>query len=310
MVRVAGVRFKNAGKVYYFDPDQFEVKLNDNVIVETARGLEFGTVTMEITEIKEDDVVQPLKKIVRIAGEEDEKRHEENEKKKSKALNLCQEKIEKHGLEMKLIDVEYTFDNNKIIFYFTADGRVDFRELVKDLASVFKMRIELRQIGVRDEAKMLGGIGSCGKSLCCSTWLSDFEPVSIKMAKVQNLSLNPTKISGICGRLMCCLKYENDVYMELRKGLPDHGEKVKTKDGMGKVVDTNILESKVKVRLYTNEKDDDGEQKLGTDIYTYKKDEIKRLGQHKKHNNNTNTNNILEEVEEEYIDELKELIKE
>ena len=171
---------------------------------------------------------------------------------------------------MKLIDVEYTFDNNKIIFYFTADGRVDFRELVKDLASVFKMRIELRQIGVRDEAKMLGGIGSCGKSLCCSTWLSDFEPVSIKMAKVQNLSLNPTKISGICGRLMCCLKYENDVYMELRKGLPDHGEKVKTKDGMGKVVDTNILESKVKVRLYTNEKDDDGEQKLGTDIYTYK----------------------------------------
>ena len=225
MVRVAGVRFKNAGKVYYFDPDQFEVKLNDNVIVETARGLEFGTVTMEITEIKEDDVVQPLKKIVRIAGEEDEKRHEENEKKKSKALNLCQEKIEKHGLEMKLIDVEYTFDNNKIIFYFTADGRVDFRELVKDLASVFKMRIELRQIGVRDEAKMLGGIGSCGKSLCCSTWLSDFEPVSIKMAKVQNLSLNPTKISGICGRLMCCLKYENDVYMELRKGLPDHGEK-------------------------------------------------------------------------------------
>ena len=311
MVRVAGVRFKNAGKVYYFDPDQFEVKLNDNVIVETARGLEFGTVTMEITEIKEDDVVQPLKKIVRIAGEEDEKRHEENEKKKSKALNLCQEKIEKHGLEMKLIDVEYTFDNNKIIFYFTADGRVDFRELVKDLASVFKMRIELRQIGVRDEAKMLGGIGSCGKSLCCSTWLSDFEPVSIKMAKVQNLSLNPTKISGICGRLMCCLKYENDVYMELRKGLPDHGEKVKTKDGMGKVVDTNILESKVKVRLYTNDKDDDGEQKLGTDIYTYKKDEIKRLGQHKKHNNsNTNTNNILEEVDEEYIDELKELIKE
>ncbi|WP_462378054.1 PSP1 domain-containing protein [Emergencia timonensis] len=311
MVRVAGVRFKNAGKVYYFDPDQFEVKLNDNVIVETARGLEFGTVTMEITEIKEDDVVQSLKKIVRIAGEEDEKRHEENEKKKSKALNLCQEKIEKHGLEMKLIDVEYTFDNNKIIFYFTADGRVDFRELVKDLASVFKMRIELRQIGVRDEAKMLGGIGSCGKSLCCSTWLSDFEPVSIKMAKVQNLSLNPTKISGICGRLMCCLKYENDVYMELRKGLPDHGEKVKTKDGMGKVVDTNILESKVKVRLYTNEKDDDGEQKLGTDIYTYKKDEIKRLGQHKKHNNsNTNTNNILEEVDEEYIDELKELIKE
>ncbi|MEE0514954.1 MAG: regulatory iron-sulfur-containing complex subunit RicT, partial [Emergencia sp.] len=205
--------------------------------------------------------------------------------------------------------VEYTFDNNKIIFYFTADGRVDFRELVKDLAGVFKMRIELRQIGVRDEAKMLGGIGSCGKSLCCSTWLSDFEPVSIKMAKVQNLSLNPTKISGICGRLMCCLKYENDVYMELRKGMPDTGEKVKTADGMGKVVETNILESKVKVRLYIGEKDDDGQEKLGTDIYTYKKEEIKRLG-HKKHGQRTSSKDLLEEVEEEYLDELKALIKE
>ncbi|MGN0658860.1 MAG: stage 0 sporulation family protein [Emergencia sp.] len=309
MVKVAGVRFKNAGKVYYFDPDNLNVKIGDSVIVETARGLEFGTVTMDITDIREEDVVQPLKKIVRIAGEDDIRRHEENEKKKSRALAQCQEKIDKHGLEMKLIDVEYTFDNNKIIFYFTADGRVDFRELVKDLASVFKMRIELRQIGVRDEAKMLGGIGSCGKGLCCSTWLSDFEPVSIKMAKVQNLSLNPTKISGICGRLMCCLKYENDVYMELRKGLPDNGEKVKTRDGMGKVVDTNILESKVRVRLFTGEKDDDGEEKLGTDIYTYKKEEIKRLGQHKKHGKNQNTN-VLADVEEEYIAELKELIKE
>ena len=302
MIKVAGVRFKNAGKVYYFDPDNLEVGLGDSVIVETARGLEFGTVTMDITEIKEEEVVQPLKKIIRIAGEE------ENERKKAKALKLCQDKIDKHHLEMKLIDVEYTFDNNKIIFYFTADGRVDFRELVKDLAGVFKMRIELRQIGVRDEAKMLGGIGSCGKSLCCNTWLSDFEPVSIKMAKVQNLSLNPTKISGICGRLMCCLKYENDVYMELRKGLPDNGEKVKTRDGMGKVVDTNILESKVRVRLYTGEKDDDGGEKLGTEIFTYKKDEIKRLG-HKKHGGSQN-NNILEDVDAEYIDELKALIKE
>ncbi len=308
MIKVA-VRFKNAGKVYYFDPDQLEVKLHDNVIVETARGLEFGTVTMEVTEVRDEDVVQPLKKIIRIAGAEDIKHHEENEKKKARALKLCQEKINKHGLEMKLIDVEYTFDNNKIIFYFTADGRVDFRELVKDLASVFKMRIELRQIGVRDEAKMMGGIGSCGKSLCCSTWLSDFEPVSIKMAKVQNLSLNPNKISGICGRLMCCLKYENEVYMELRKGLPDNGEKVRTKDGMGKVVETNILGSKVKVRLYTGEKDDDGEEKLGTEIYTYKKEEIKRLGQHKK-NNSHNTKNILEEVDKEYVDELKKMIKE
>ena len=309
MIKVAGVRFKNAGKVYYFDPDQLEVKLHDNVIVETARGLEFGTVTMEVTEVRDEDVVQPLKKIIRIAGAEDIKHHEENEKKKARALKLCQEKINKHGLEMKLIDVEYTFDNNKIIFYFTADGRVDFRELVKDLASVFKMRIELRQIGVRDEAKMMGGIGSCGKSLCCSTWLSDFEPVSIKMATVQNLSLNPNKISGICGRLMCCLKYENEVYMELRKGLPDNGEKVRTKDGMGKVVETNILGSKVKVRLYTGEKDDDGEEKLGTEIYTYKKEEIKRLGQHKK-NNSHNTKNILEEVDKEYVDELKKMIKE
>ena len=309
MVKVAGVRFKNAGKVYYFDPDGLAVGLGEHVIVETARGLEFGTVTMDITEIREEEIMQPLKKIVRIADEDDIKRHDENEKKKEKALKQCQEKIEKHGLEMKLIDVEYTFDNNKIIFYFTADGRVDFRELVKDLASVFKMRIELRQIGVRDEAKMLGGIGSCGKSLCCSSWLSDFEPVSIKMAKVQNLSLNPTKISGICGRLMCCLKYENDVYMELRKGLPDNGEKVKTRDGMGKVVETNILESKVKVRLYTNEKDDDGGAKLSTEIYTYKKDEIKRLGQHKKHGHQ-HSHDILQEVDEEYIDELKALIKE
>lgn len=308
MVRVTGVRFKSAGKVYFFDPGELDVKLNDSVIVETARGLEFGTITMEITEVKEEDVVQPLKQIVRLATEEDIKRHAENEKKKEKALAQCQEKIDKHHLEMKLIDVEYTFDNNKIIFYFTADGRVDFRELVKDLASVFKMRIELRQIGVRDEAKMLGGIGSCGRSLCCSSWLADFEPVSIKMAKVQNLSLNPTKISGICGRLMCCLKYENDVYMELRKGLPDNGEKVKTKDGMGKVVDSNILESKVRVRLYTGEKDDDGDEKLGTEIFTYHKDEVRRLGQKK--NNRQNTKNILDEVDAEYIDELKALIKE
>ncbi len=308
MVKVAGVRFKSAGKVYFFDPGEFNVEVNDPVIVETARGLEFGTVTMGITDIKEGDVVQPLKKIVRMATDEDIRRHDENEKKKAKAMAQCQEKVDKHGLEMKLIDVEYTFDNNKIIFYFTADGRVDFRELVKDLASVFKMRIELRQIGVRDEAKMLGGIGSCGRSLCCNSWLADFEPVSIKMAKVQNLSLNPTKISGICGRLMCCLKYENDVYMELRKGLPDNGEKVKTKDGMGKVVDTNILESKVRVRLYTGEKDDNGDEKLGTEIFTYKKEDVKRLGQKK--GQRQNQKNILDEVDAEYIDELKALIKE
>lgn len=309
MTNIVGVRFKSAGKVYYFDPNNFELKMGEHVIVETARGLEFGTVTIETTQIKEEDIVSPLKKVVRIATEEDVKKHEENEKKKKKALSLCQEKINKHGLDMKLIDVEYTFDNNKIIFYFISDGRVDFRELVKDLAAVFRMRIELRQIGVRDEAKMLGGIGSCGRSLCCSSWLSDFEPVSIKMAKVQNLSLNPTKISGICGRLMCCLKYENDIYLELRKGLPDNGEKVKTKEGMGKVVETNILESKVKVRLYTGEKDENGEEKLDTEILTFDKEEIKRLGNHKK-NNQQNTKTILEEADAEYIDELKELIKE
>lgn len=241
MVKVIGVRFKTAGKVYYFDPDKFKLKIGDSVIVETARGLEFGTVTMEECEVPEEDIVSPLKKIIRIANEEDHRQHIENVKKKERAMQLCQEKVDKHGLVMKLIDVEYTFDNSKIIFYFTADGRVDFRELVKDLAGVFKMRIELRQIGVRDEAKMMGGIGSCGRSLCCHSWLADFEPVSIKMAKVQNLSLNPAKISGICGRLMCCLKYENDIYMELRRGMPEPGEKIKTPDGLAKVVDLSLI---------------------------------------------------------------------
>ncbi|MCR4725368.1 MAG: stage 0 sporulation family protein, partial [Clostridia bacterium] len=210
MIRVAGVRFKAAGKVYYFDPAEMELFAGDNVIVETARGVEFGTLSADIAEVEEDEIVAPLKPILRKADENDVRRHEENLKKKDRALQLCQEKIDKHGLEMKLVDVEYTFDNSKVIFYFTADGRVDFRELVKDLAGVFKMRIELRQIGVRDETKMMGGIGSCGRELCCHAWLPDFEPVSIKMAKVQNLSLNPIKISGICGRLMCCLQYEND----------------------------------------------------------------------------------------------------
>ena len=254
MVKVIGVRFKTAGKVYYFDPDKFKLKVGDSVIVETARGLEFGTVTMEESEVPEEDIVSPLKKIIRIANEEDHRKHIENVKKKERAMQLCQEKVDKHGLVMKLIDVEYTFDNSKVIFYFTADGRVDFRELVKDLAGVFKMRIELRQIGVRDEAKMMGGIGSCGRSLCCNSWLADFEPVSIKMAKVQNLSLNPGKISGICGRLMCCLKYENDIYMELRRGMPEPGEKIKTPDGLAKVVDTNILENKIRVRLFVDDK--------------------------------------------------------
>lgn len=313
MVRVAGVRFKTAGKVYYFDPDVLEVKAGDNVIVETARGMEFGTVTMDITEVDESSIVAPLKKIVRIANEKDHKQHIENVKKKERAIKLCQEKVDKHGLVMKLIDVEYTFDNSKIVFYFTADGRVDFRELVKDLAGVFKMRIELRQIGVRDEAKMLGGIGSCGRALCCHSWLADFEPVSIKMAKVQNLSLNPTKISGICGRLMCCLKYENDIYMEFRKGMPEVGEKIKTPDGIGKVVDTNLFERTVKVRLFIDEKpknkdaDDkeEAEEKVSTDIYTYKKDEIRRIEKHKEHKNV----NMFEGVDADTMKEIQKLMK-
>ena len=311
MVKVAGVKFKTAGKIYYFDPEELEVQLGDSVIVETARGMEFGMVAMEITEVDESEVVTPLKRIIRIADEKDHLQHEENLKKKKWAMDLCQEKIDKHGLVMKLIDVEYTFDNSKIVFYFTADGRVDFRELVKDLAGVFKMRIELRQIGVRDEAKMLGGIGSCGRDLCCHSWLSDFQPVSIKMAKVQNLSLNPSKISGICGRLMCCLKYENDIYMEFRKGMPDIGEKVRTPDGFGKVVDTNLLERDVKVRLYLDDKpkgrkdEADGEEKLSDDIYTYKKEEIRRMDKHR----GNSSLNIFEGVDEDTRKEIEELIK-
>lgn len=284
MVNVVGVKFKTAGKIYYFDPGNLDVKIGDNVIVETARGMEFGTVSMTEKQVHPSEIVSPLKKVIRIADERDHKRHEDNVRKKERALQLCQEKIDKHKLEMKLIDVEYTFDNSKIIFYFTADGRVDFRELVKDLAGVFKMRIELRQIGVRDEAKMMGGIGTCGRSLCCHSWLSDFEPVSIKMAKVQNLSLNPTKISGICGRLMCCLKYENEVYVEFKKGMPDPGERIRTPDGMAVVVDTNILENSIKTRLILEEgnKEKDRQEKLSTEFYNYKKQEIKRLGKGKK----------------------------
>lgn len=321
MVKVAGVKFKTAGKIYYFDPDVFDVKAGDSVIVETARGMEFGTVTMDVSEVDESEIVAPLKKIMRIATPEDHKKHLENVKKKERALQLCQEKVDKHNLVMKLIDVEYTFDNSKIIFYFTADGRVDFRELVKDLASVFKMRIELRQIGVRDEAKIMGGIGSCGRTLCCHSWLADFEPVSIKMAKVQSLSLNPTKISGICGRLMCCLKYENDIYMEMRKGMPDVGEKIKTPDGLARVVDTNLLENKIKVRLFVDEKEakphgrgkqreeehqhGEAEKKLSTDIYVYKKEEIKRIERRK----DRNKENLFEGVDADTMKEIEKLIK-
>jgi cell fate regulator YaaT (PSP1 superfamily) len=282
MQSIVGVCFKKAGKVYFFDPMGYELNCDDHVIVETIRGLEFGTVKGCVREVSDSEIVAPLKKVIRIATESDIKQHEENLKKKEQALTLCQEKVNKHNLEMKLIDVEYTFDNNKVIFYFTADGRVDFRGLVKDLAGVFKMRIELRQIGVRDEAKMLGGIGSCGRSLCCNSWLPDFEPVSIKMAKVQSLSLNPTKISGTCGRLMCCLKYENDNYTAFRKGMPDVGDRISTRDGIALVLDSNILMNQIKTRLILEEKTHDAPEKLSTDLYIYKKEDIKKIVNKKK----------------------------
>ena len=248
MTKVIGVRFRTAGKVYFFDPLQLEIKRGDHVIVETARGIEFGTVVAGVHEVEDDKVIQPLKPVMRIAGERDIEQEAANKEKEKEAFKICKEKILKHGLEMKLIDAEYTFDNNKVLFYFTADGRIDFRELVKDLASVFKTRIELRQIGVRDETKIRGGIGICGRPLCCHSYLSDFVPVSIKMAKEQNLSLNPTKISGVCGRLMCCLKNEEDTYEELNRKRPGVGDYVQTADGLhGEVQNVNVLRQLVKV---------------------------------------------------------------
>ncbi len=247
-MKVVGVRFRKAGKVYYFDPLEFEIKQGTNVIVETARGVEYGHVVMGIRDLPDEKITQPLKPVLRLATEEDAKVQEANAEKEREAFKVCLEKIRKHNLEMKLIDSEYTFDNNKLLFYFTADGRVDFRELVKDLAAVFKTRIELRQIGVRDETKILGGIGVCGRALCCHTYLSEFIPVSIKMAKEQNLSLNPTKISGVCGRLMCCLKNEEEAYEELNSHLPNVGEYVTTPDGLrGEVQSTSVLKQLVKV---------------------------------------------------------------
>ncbi len=249
MIKVIGVRFKKAGKIYYFDPNELNINKEDYVIVETVRGIEFGQCVIGVKEVSENDIIAPLKSVLRVADNEDIKRHQNNKAKEKDALNICTDKILEHGLDMKLIDVEYTFDNNKVIFYFTADGRVDFRELVKDLATIFKTRIELRQIGVRDEAKMLGGLGPCGRPMCCSSFLGDFASVSIKMAKEQNLSLNPTKISGICGRLMCCLNYEQSTYEDIRKRLPKVGSIVKTSEGTGEVVQNNIVKESVKVKL-------------------------------------------------------------
>ena len=249
MAEVIGVRFKEGGKVYYFDPDKNKLKNDDVVIVETSRGIECGTVAIANREVADDEIVHPLKKLIRKATKEDRRRLEENKRKEKEALKICEQKVAEHGLEMKLVDVEYTFDNSKILFYFTADGRVDFRALVKDLASVFRTRIELRQIGVRDESKMLGGLGVCGRPFCCSSFLGEFHPVSIKMAKEQGLSLSPTKISGTCGRLMCCLKYEQDAYTDLIKRTPKVGTLVKTPLGRGLVVETNLLARTLKVKM-------------------------------------------------------------
>ena len=248
MTRVIGVRFRNVGKIYYFSPKNLEIHAGDHVIVETARGVEYGNVVLPPRDVEDEKVIQPLKEVIRIANPQDDKKEEINRKKEKEAFQVCLKKIREHGLEMKLIDVEYTFDNNKILFYFTADGRIDFRELVKDLAAIFKTRIELRQIGVRDETKILGGIGICGSPLCCHTYLSEFVPVSIKMAKEQNLSLNPTKISGVCGRLMCCLKNEEETYEELNRKLPNTGDRVTTPEGLkGEVQSVNVLRQLVKV---------------------------------------------------------------
>ena len=268
MTKVIGVRFRKAGKVYYFSPGEEDIKTGQHVIVETARGVEYGYVVLGTHEVDDKKVIQPLKPVIRMATEADEETERKNKEKEKEAFKICLEKIKKHDLDMKLIDTEYTFDNNKVLFYFTADGRIDFRELVKDLASVFKTRIELRQIGVRDETKIVGGIGICGRPLCCASYLSEFIPVSIKMAKEQNLSLNPTKISGVCGRLMCCLKYEEETYEELNSKLPNVGDYVTTDDGLkGEVHSVSILRQMVKVIVTVNNDE--------KEIRDYKVDQLK-----------------------------------
>lgn len=289
MTKVIGVRFRTVGKIYYFDPTRFEIKKGDHVIVETARGVEYGTVVGGIREVDDSKVVQPLKPVLRIATERDNEQEAANKGKEKEAFRICQEKIRKHGLDMKLIDAEYTFDNNKVLFYFTADGRIDFRELVKDLASVFKTRIELRQIGVRDETKILGGIGICGRRLCCHTHLSEFVPVSIKMAKEQNLSLNPTKISGVCGRLMCCLKHEEETYEDLNRRLPNIGDYVTTDDGLkGEVSSVNVLRQQVKVIVNV---DDEKE------IREYPLDQLRFKKRHGRNKKNDVSEKELKELE-------------
>lgn len=291
-MKVIGVRFRTAGKIYYFSPQEFSIKRGDHVIVETARGIEFGTVVMPPTEMEGSKVIQPLKPVLRLAAEKDLEQEASNKIKEKEAFQICLEKIKKHKLEMKLIDAEYTFDNNKVLFYFTADGRIDFRELVKDLAAVFKTRIELRQIGVRDETKIVGGIGICGRPLCCHSYLAEFAPVSIKMAKEQNLSLNPTKISGVCGRLMCCLNNEEEIYEELNRKLPNVGDYVTTDDGLkGEVQSVNILRQLVKVLVEVNDE---------KELKEYRAEQLRFKRRHKNRKDRTNT---------EELKELKELEK-
>lgn len=289
MIKVVGVRFRTAGKIYFFDPVKFHIKKGAHVIVETARGVEYGTVVGDVKEVEDEKVVQPLKPVLRIATSRDDEQEVANKIKEKDAFKICLEKIQKHKLEMKLIDAEYTFDNNKVLFYFTADGRIDFRELVKDLAAVFKTRIELRQIGVRDETKIRGGIGICGRPLCCHTHLSEFVPVSIKMAKEQNLSLNPTKISGVCGRLMCCLKHEEETYEDLNRKLPSIGDFVTTEDGLkGEVQSVNVLRQLVKVIVT---KEDEKE------IQEYKVSQLRFKRKAKKEKNDIVADKELKELE-------------
>lgn len=286
MIKIIGVRFRNAGKIYYFDPKKLPIKKGDHVIVETARGIEYGSVVADAREVTDDQVVQPLKPVIRIANADDNARAQRNKEKEKEAFRICLEKIRKHKLEMKLIDTEYTFDNNKVLFYFTADGRIDFRELVKDLASVFKTRIELRQIGVRDETKVVGDVGICGRELCCHTFLSEFAPVSIKMAKEQNLSLNPTKISGVCGRLMCCLKNEEDTYEYLNSRLPGIGDRVIADDGLkGEVQSVNVLRQLVKVLVDVQDE---------KELREYKVEQLKFKPRRKKEKLNLNDKELKE----------------
>jgi len=310
MRTVAAIKFRTSQKHYYFDPGDLDIACGDFVVVETARGVELGVVRGGMLEVSEKEFGKAIRPILRKATPEDLETEKANLEKRREAVRLCKQKVEDYGLQMKLIDAEYTFDGAKLIFYFTAEKRVDFRELVKDLAGHFRMRIELRQVGVRDETRILGGFGTCGRELCCKGWLTDFEPVSIKMAKVQNLSLNPGKISGSCGRLMCCLKYENDVYMELKEGMPDVGEIVETKDGKARVFDANIFDGTIRVKYIEEERTREQAEKLGNDLFEFSKTEVKRLGKSGKGKSGKQASGkeIAAEIKNALKDEIIEII--